>query len=378
MIGLVGAYLLLAACPSATPDRSAPGKDAVAPLPAQAAMDLNREGKALYREGHFAEARAKYDLAQLGDPGFLAPWLNRACAYAREERFADATREATALIRYAYVPWAREVMEAADLGALQIRPQWMAMLKAALGEAAVEWGKAAQPGFFFVGRTQPPVKLQGQGILVLGVNQEIYAWLPRAGRFLPITAEDGRVLAFVKSPDGRRVVFVRAGRLVRAAGQADLLRGLSVRRLDLASMALGPVVELPPGDSRQVTLWPMDGDGADLEVVGPAGASSKFHFDGQKLLPAQTIHRRFSSSVHPVVLTAAGVASASRVVTDAGCGFSAHDEIDGNSLPGIRISARVGQGFLLDARYGAGLDGLPFPDSVPSPSKALSPVRKTR
>jgi len=91
-------------------------------------------------------------------------------------------------------------------------------------------------------------------------------------------------------------------------GQADLLRGLSVRQLDLASMVLGPVVELP-GDVRQITLWPTGRDGVEVEVVGLVGASSKFHFDGQRLEPAQTIHRRFSASVHPVVLTAAGVAA---------------------------------------------------------------------
>jgi hypothetical protein len=142
-------------------------------------------------------------------------------------------------------------------------------------------------------------------------------------------------------------------------------------------MALGPVVELP-GDVRQVTMWFAGRGALDMELAGAAGGASKFHFDGQKLEPAQTIHRRFSASVHPVVLTAAGVAPTSRVVTDTGCGFSAHDEIDGNGLPSIRILARVGKGFFLDARYSAGLDGLPFPGSVFSPSKALSPARKTR
>jgi len=79
-------------------------------------MNLNREGKALYRDGRFAEARAKYQRAKELDPDFFAPWLNLACTYAREDRFAEATEQAVALIRHAYVPGAREVMEAADLG----------------------------------------------------------------------------------------------------------------------------------------------------------------------------------------------------------------------------------------------------------------------
>jgi hypothetical protein len=340
-------------------------------------MDLNREGKVLYHEGRFAEARTKYQLATKLDPDFLAPWLNLACTFAREDRFAEATEQAVALIRRAYIPGAREVMEAADLGALQIRPQELAKLKSALTQASIEWSKAAQGGFFFVARTHPPVKLEGQGILVLGMNQEIYAWLPRSSRYLPITAEDGRVLAFVQSPDGRRIVFVRAGRVVRSPGQPDLLRGLGMRQLDLASMALGPVVELP-GDVRQMTLWSSGGGSVEIETAGPEGTLSKFAFDGQKLDPVRAIHRRFSANVHPVILTSAGVAPAGRVVSDAACGFSARDEIDGNGQPGIRISPRPGRDFLLDARYGAGLDGLPFPSSALSPSKALSPARKTR
>ena len=68
VIGLAGACLLLAACPAAAPEANGPGQDQVAHLPPQEAMDLNREGKVLYRDGHFAEARAKYELAKKSGP----------------------------------------------------------------------------------------------------------------------------------------------------------------------------------------------------------------------------------------------------------------------------------------------------------------------
>jgi hypothetical protein len=172
-------------------------------------------------------------------------------------------------------------------------------------------------------------------------------------------------------------VFLRGGRLVRTPGQPDLLRGLGVRQLDLPNMTLGPVVAFP-GDVRQLTMW-FSGPGAvEMEVARPEAGLEDFRFDGQKLEPIGAIQRRSSANVHRVLLTAAGVAPATRVVTDTACGFSARDEADSQGLARIRVWARKGKGFFLDARYGAGLDGLPFPASPSAASKALSPARKTR
>jgi len=377
MIGLAGACLLLGACPMATPDGAGPGQNQVGRVPPQAAMDLNREGKALYREGHFADARAKYESARRADPGFLAPWLNLACAYAREERFADATLQAAALIRHAYVPGAREVMEAADLGALQIRPEWLSKLKSALSDASLEWGRATQGSLFFVARTRPAVKLEGQGVLVLGLNQEIFAWQPGSGRFLQVTDEDGRVLAFVQSPDGRKLVFVRAGRLVRSPGQPDLLRGLSLRRLDLDRMVVGPAVELPD-DVRELTIWSSASGSTGIRAAGPTRAVRALRFDGETLQDAGSGQEPPPGGTRAIVLSAAGVAPTSRLVTEAACAFAAHDQVDPHGLPGVRVAARRAKPFFLDARYGAGLAGLPFPIADSPASKALSPAKKTR
>jgi hypothetical protein len=375
MMALPAACLWLAVCPAPSPEAGGQGKAGIGVPVAPAAMDLNREGKAFYRDGHFAEARAKYSQAQLADPDFLAPWLNRACAFAREENFDQATQEATALIRRAYVPWGREVMEAADLGALQIRPQWMSALQSTLAQAAPAWGKAVQGGVLLVARHQPPVKLQGQGVLVLGLNQDVYSWMPQTGRFLQVTSEDGRVLAFVRSPDGHKLVMLRAGRLWRTPGQPDLLRGLGVRELDLDRMVSGPVVELP-GDVREVSFWPAAG-ATILRVTGPLGGQGLFRFDGKALEPAGSGFARPLPGARVVRLSNRGVIAPSEE-SDTACGFSIRDEMDAKAGARIRVQPSKGKAFFLDARYGAGLAGLPFPASDETASKALSPAHKTR
>jgi len=53
-----------------------------------------------------------------------------------------------ALIRHAYVPGAREVMERLISGRCRIRPLLLAKLRSALAEASTQWGQAAQEGFF--------------------------------------------------------------------------------------------------------------------------------------------------------------------------------------------------------------------------------------
>jgi hypothetical protein len=112
-----------AACPVARLVPGSPGEATVAPAPDPAAQALNAEGKQLYRDRRWEEARTRYRAAASKDPTFHAPSLNAACALARQERFAAAADEAAALVQRAYVPWAREVLEAADLAALHVRPE---------------------------------------------------------------------------------------------------------------------------------------------------------------------------------------------------------------------------------------------------------------
>ncbi len=345
MIVLVA--LALAACPVLDP---APE---VVYRPKPRAVALNNEGKALYRQGRFDEAAAKYQAAAFADPQWIAPVFNRACALARHERYGAAADAAADVVRRAYVPWGREVLESADLAVLHPRPE-MAKLRTAVAAAAAAWGDGAGQGLLFVARTRPPVRLAGDGVLALGLQQEIFAWLPATGRTLQVTAEDGRVLALAQSHDRRKVVYVRAGRLVRPAGGTAFLRGLSLRTLDLTSMAPGPPTEVE-GDVLRLALS-FSGAAAELQVVSSTKATRQLWFDGVSLRPSPSTARSASG----VVLTASGVEQAARVRWSPPCAFHASDDRppDGS----LRIRMRAGSRDLaFPTPHGAGLFGLPFP-----------------
>jgi hypothetical protein len=347
--------LLAAACPVLAPAPQGEGTAAVLHTPSAEVMALNNEGKALYRQARWAEARSRYQAALAADPEWLAPALNAACALARQERFADAAGEAAALIRRAYVPWGRETLEAADLATLHVRPE-MDLLRTAAAEAARAWGASLGDGLFFVARTRPAVKLEGQGVLVLGLNQEVFAWLPATGRYRQVTSDDGRVLAAVRPQDGRSVVYVRAGKLVRAPQSPPRLRGLALRRLDLTAMTSRAPVEVP-GDVEELSLWSGRGAAVELRVRSAEGVR-QYQLIGETLaaVPALSPETR---GRRPVRLTAAGVDEPGPVSGPAGCPFRAGGERPAGQPPRVRVTAGK-RSVVLDAPLGAGLYGLPF------------------
>ena len=130
LVSALAPALVLSLEPAAPPKGCLPPKPAPGPgvadpfrAPDPQATELNAAAKVLYRQGKWEEARREYRAAAAADPSFLAPRLNIACSFVRQERFAEAVSEVRALIATAYVPWSREVLEAADLGALKVQPQ---------------------------------------------------------------------------------------------------------------------------------------------------------------------------------------------------------------------------------------------------------------
>ena len=344
--------LLVAAtvCPAPSPTPGALGVSAVGRVPETAAMQRNNDGKQLYRQERWEEARGKYRAALAADPDFLGAQLNIACSFSRQQRYIEAADEAAKLIRTAFVPWNREVREAADLGILQDQSVY-AKLEEEAAEAARAWGAEALRGIPLVARTKPPLKVTGEGVLVLGLNQEAFAWVPQTGRFVQLTAEDGRVLALAVSDSGQRMVYVLGGKLVRAPGRPDLLRGLSVRVLDLATSTPGRPIPLP-GDVAKVQI-----SYASHPTVRLFGESSATTFEVADAGLQATSARMPARSVE---LAPSGVKPAEEHVKKP-CPMMLSPWRDGKATWRIRVG-KSGNTSVLDTRYGAGLFGLPFPD----------------
>jgi len=358
------------ACPPAMP---AAGPGAVDPFraPVPEATALNAAALTLYRQGHWDAARAKYHAAEQADGEFLAPVLNVACSFVRQERFGEATAEVLRLLDRAYIPWSREVLTAADLGALKVQPE-MAEVKRALAQDALRWGAGLENDLLFIARQREPLKLPATDgatepvVLVLGLHQEVFAWSPLTDRYRQLTAEDGRVVAVVPSMDRRHLLYVTAEKLVRnpKSGSPAALRGVVLHVLTLPQMSVGKPIPIA-GDVTRLALAPAPA-GFSVEIDGDrtSGAFSQAS-DGGPMVPARPIDERHRQE--RVVLTAAGVApGASRSVrASEHCHLTARQSKSKQGIPTIELTVAgrhpAGPPTLLRTRFGAGLDGLSIP-----------------
>ncbi|HVT06601.1 MAG TPA: hypothetical protein VHO67_04050 [Polyangia bacterium] len=350
-----------AAPPVCLPSPPRPGLGAADPFrpPAPEATALNAEGKVVYRQGKWDDARAKYRAAEEADPDFLAPRLNVACSFVRQERFDEAVAEVRALLDLAYMPWSREVLEAADLGALKVQPQ-MAAVRSALASAAAAWGRGLEDAVVFVGRQRAPLRIppEGNGEFILNPHQEVFAYLPETGRFRQLTAEDGHVVAVARSADRRRLLTVTAQRWIR--GDKPALDGVTLRELTLATMTEAVPIAIAGNVSRLEVR--AAGQGFVVQIAG--GRANGWFTLGANgaLVPAGP-----TRAPRVAVLSAAGAEPVAAETIGGACGVVARDGKPGaaNPSPGpprvISVTSRRRPPVTLGARFGAGLAGLPLP-----------------
>jgi hypothetical protein len=326
------------------------------------ATELNAAAKVLYRQGKWEEARREYRAAEAADPTFLAPRLNVACSFVRQERFAEAVTEVRALIDRAYVPWSRELLEAADLGALKVQPQ-MGELKRALATAAAAWGAGLDESVIFVGRLRAPLHVppDGAGEFILNPHQEVFAFTPSTGLYRQLTAEDGHLVAVALAPDRRRIVYVTAGKLVRGAKpDAVALDGVALGELTLATMTADPPIPIAGAVRRLEIAGTPHGFAFRIEgertngrfVVG--AARTLVPVGGAKpsgLLPGMLL----------AVLTAGGALPVASAAVPGGCPVVGHDRKSAGGGRAIVLSAHGQPPRTIGGPFGAGLSGLPLP-----------------
>ncbi len=249
-----------AACPPATP---AAGPGSVDPFraPAPEATALNAAALTLYRQGHWDEARAKYRAAEQADGEFLAPALNVACSFVRQERFDEATAEVLRLLDRAYIPWSREVLTAADLGALKVQPQ-MADVKRAMAEDARRWGAGLENDLLFVGA--PARAAEAAADRRRRPSRWCWCWActrrssPGRRRPIAIASSPPRTATswrWSSSPDRRHLLYVTAEKLVRNPKGPPTLRGVVLHVLMLPLMTVGKPIPIA-GDVTRLVLAP--------------------------------------------------------------------------------------------------------------------------
>ena len=338
--------------------------------PDSQATELNAAAKLLYRQGKWEEARTEYRAAEEADPTFLAPRLNVACSFVRQERFGEAVTEVRALLERAYVPWSREVLEAADLGALKVQPQ-MAELKRAMASAASAWGAGLDESVIFVGRLRAPLHVppDGPGEFILNPHQEVFAFTPATGLYRQLTAEDGHVVAVALAPDRRRIVYVTAGKLVRGARPDALaLDGVALGELTLATMTADPAIPIA-GAVRRIEIagtphgfaYRIEGErtsgrfmvGATRTLVPFGGAKSSGSSSGS---PAGSL-----PGVPLAVLTAGGTLPVTSAAVPGGCPVVARDRKSAVGGRAIVLSRSGQPPRTIGGLFGAGLSGLPLP-----------------
>ena len=237
----------------------------------------------------------------------------------------------------------------------------MARIRRAMTSAAAAWGAELDDAVLFVGRARAPLKIPatGPGFFILNPHQEVYAFLPTTGRFRQLTSEDGRVIALLRTPDRRRVVYVTAEKLIRGAKDDDLaLRGVAVGELTLATMTAEPPIRVA-GDVRRVEL-------------AAVGAMVTFRIDGDRV--SGLFRRADRGGLDPLppnprsrggaIVTARGAEPAAGPPlrsAPAGCQATAREMVAPGKPRTVVVSAPGRPARRLGEQFGAGLVGLPIP-----------------
>jgi len=327
------------------------------PQPLAAAIRLELAAQAAFQKRQYDESRRQFEAALAADPSYLLPQIGLACIAVRKDQFDIAAQEIALLLRKAYVPWHRVALGDIDLAALWAHAE-KTVLAGAVKEAAENWGKRVESGVLLLSRVAAPVQLAAEdGPLVFRPAQEIVSWDPFTGRFHQVTSEAGRVVAFVRSDDGKSVLYLTAQKVRRESGMLSSFQSVGVHLLRLADMRL--VSKPLSGFDTRYTKIALRFHTGQAQVAAKSSTQEEmaFAFDDE-LRPLQRTVFPLKKGLL-VSPREVGEDPVRDFVTEKSCRFRLKPAFV-KGIPTVLVVPAKGSSFYLASRFGLGLNRLPM------------------
>jgi hypothetical protein len=175
----------------------------------------NADGFKLYRNREYAAALPHFEKALAGAPDYDAARWNLATTYAALRQWDRALREVDPLLAHNYPRYSRQLMTDPDWAPIKVTGREFGVLKNKLEKARGTYSAGLDHAVLLIGRARPLVDSPVAEQVRTFRHAEVYAW---DGRWRQLTESSGRVLAFVRSPDGRRIAYLTQEKSINVGG----------------------------------------------------------------------------------------------------------------------------------------------------------------
>ena len=183
--------------------------------PPEAAQRENAEGFKLYRNREYAAALPHFQKALADAADYDAARWNLATVHAALRQWEVALRELEPLLLHNFPRYAHQVMTDPDWAPIKVSNKELGVLKAKIERARKEYVAGLDHAMLLVGRARPVVESPVGDQVRTFRHTEVYAW---DGRYRQLTETSGRVLAFVRSPDGKRIAYLTQEKSLNVGG----------------------------------------------------------------------------------------------------------------------------------------------------------------
>lgn len=210
-------------------------------------------GYASLKAKKYEEAAALFTEVTTALPDYLPARFQAARAYLQAANSVGTRQQLEELLSRNFIAYSGKAASK-EFAVFRTSPEWPAYQQA---EARIRtaYSQGLGQDLVFVARSgsfDPPTFTPSAGAkkgladATLETKQEVYHFDPDHGRYRPLTATDGRVLAALRSGDGKRLAFVTASR-VQADGDKKYFVEPQFGFLDLTTLETAGPIKLSGG-----------------------------------------------------------------------------------------------------------------------------------